>query len=217
MIAEQPRLARIHAALGALLAWSGLVLQYGIMVRGSELGSLGATVRFFSYFTILTNTVVACAFTASLIEPRNASRFFTRPSVQSGIALAIALVGVAYSLLLRRIWDPQGWQRVADHLLHDVVPVLFVAYWVLWVPKDALTPSLVWGWALYPVAYFAFAIAQARLTGWYPYPFIDVTSLGYAAVVRNALVILALFVAAGLLMVIAGRRFGRRAAGASAA
>ena len=208
---------RIHAAIGAAAAWVGLVLQYAILVRGSELGPVGATIRFFSYFTILTNVLVACTFTAIVLERRDHEGFFTRMSVQSGIALAIALVGVAYSLLLRRIWDPQGWQRVADHLLHDAVPVLFVAFWVMWVPKAELRPAMVWRWALYPVTYFAYAILQARFTNWFPYPFIDVPSLGYAAVIRNALVILALFVAAGLVMVVAGRRFSRRVARPSAA
>ena len=200
---------RSHAAVGAAAAWIGLALQYAVFVRGNELGFVGATIRFISFFTILTNTLVACAFTAVLMGNRDRDRFFTRPAVQSGVALAIALVGVAYSLLLRHTWDPQGWQLVADHLVHDVVPVLFVAFWVFWVPKRALTASMVWRWALYPVAFFAYAVLQARLTGWYPYPFIDASELGYLVVLRNALAILALFLVAGGLMVAAGRRFSR--------
>ena len=36
----------------------------------------------------------------------------------------IAIVGITYSLLLRHMWNPQGTQKIADVLLHDVVPVL---------------------------------------------------------------------------------------------
>ena len=199
-----------HAAIGATLGWLALGLQYVLLVRGFDSGPAAATVRFFSFFTILTNTLVAVAYTAVLLPGSTViTQFFRRPSVQSGIALSIALVGVVYSLLLRRIWDPQGWQLVADHLLHDIAPLLYVAFWLMWVPKAGLHYADAGRWALYPIAYFAYSLAQARLTGWYPYPFLDVGALGYAGVLRNALTILAVFVAAGLAMVAASRRFTR--------
>ena len=202
----------VHAVIGAALGWFALGLQYALLVRGFDGGAAAATVRFFSFFTILTNTLVAVAYTAVLLSSRTAiARFFTRPGVQSGIALSIALVGVVYSLLLRRIWDPQGWQLVADRLLHDLAPLLYVAFWLMWVPKGGLQYPDAGRWALYPMAYFAYALTQARLTGWYPYPFLDVSALGYVAVLRNAAIILAVFMAAGLTMVAASRRFTRPA------
>jgi hypothetical protein len=202
---------KAHAAAGALVGWFALALQYALMIGPAlaEGTALGTTVRFFSYFTILTNLLVAAACSAMFLSSGETRRFFTRPSILTGIALSIALVAIAYSILLRRIWDPQGWQLVADHLLHDVVPLLFVAFWVVWVPKRALTASHVWRWALYPIAFFAYALAQAKVTGWYPYPFLDAADLGYAAVLRNGSIILVLFVAAGFAMVAAGRRFSR--------
>ena len=203
---------KVHAAIGAAVGWFALGLQYAVMIRPAiaEGTALGTTVRFFSYFTILTNLLVAAACTAMLLRPGSETRrFFTRPSILTGIALSIALVAIAYSILLRGTWDPQGWDLVADHLLHDVAPLLFVAFWVVWVPKRGLTASYVWRWALYPIAFFAYAIAQARVTGWYPYPFLDAGELGYAAVVRNALAILGLFLAGGFAMVAGGRRFSR--------
>lgn len=207
------RAKRVHAVLGALVGWFALGLQYALMIRPAlaDGGALGTSLRFFSYFTILTNLLVALVYTAVLL-PGGAERrrFFTRPDVQSGIALSIAMVGVGYSLLLRRIWDPQGWQLVADRLLHDLAPLLYVAFWLLWVPKRALTWSDVWRWSLYPVVFFAYALAQARLTSWYPYPFVDVGALGYLTVLRNALVILALFLVAGFSMVAGAHRFSRR-------
>ena len=199
-----------HAAVGAALGWLALGLQYALLVRGFEGGAVSATVRFFSFFTILTNTLVAVAYTAILRPGRSAiAMFFTRPRVQSGIALSIALVGVVYSLLLRRIWDPRGWQLVADHLLHDLAPLVYVAFWLMWVPKGGLQYSDAARWASYPVAYFTCALAQALLTKWYPYPFLDAGVLGYAAVLRNAVTILAVFMAVGLAMVAASRRFTR--------
>jgi len=36
----------------------------------------------------------------------------------------MTMVGAGYTLLLRHLWNPQGAQKLADILLHDVVPVL---------------------------------------------------------------------------------------------
>jgi hypothetical protein len=64
----------------------------------------------------------------------------------------IAIVGIVYSLLLRHIWNPQGWQIVADVLLHDLIPLLYVAYWVIFVRKSSLLwKHAVW-WLAYPAA-----------------------------------------------------------------
>jgi hypothetical protein len=40
--------------------------------------------------------------------------------------------------LLRHLWHPQGWQFIADELLHDVMPLLFLGYWWFCVPKGTL-------------------------------------------------------------------------------
>lgn len=47
---------------------------------------------------------------------------------------------------------------------------------------------------MYPGCYFVYALIRGHLLGTYPYPFIDVTALGYGAVLLNALGLLVAFV-----------------------
>ena len=49
----------------------------------------------------------------------------------------------------------------------------------------------------FPIAY---AMARGAITGFYPYPFIDVPALGIARVIVNALAILAGFFAIAILL-----------------
>jgi hypothetical protein len=37
----------------------------------------------------------------------------------------------------------------------------------------------------YPLAYLIWTLVHGAVTGWYPYPFIDVTDLGYPRVLIN--------------------------------
>lgn len=110
----------------AVLGWAGLAIQlYLIFFARLSIGAslLGGLVSFFSYFTILTNTLVATVLTCAVTERESAARrWFLQPWVSSGIAVSIAVVGLAYSILLRHLWHPEGWQFVADELLHDVMP-----------------------------------------------------------------------------------------------
>lgn len=192
-------------ALMAILGWSGLAIQlelalFARWVSGASV--VGGLVNYFSFFTILTNTLAATVLTyAADTRTSKGKTFFLQPWVSSAITVSIIVVGVAYSLLLRQLWEPQGLQWLADELLHDVMPVLFTVYWWFCVPKGSLRMSHIGCWVLYPVLYFAYILLRGHLLGVYPYPFIDVEKIGYAQTFINACGILAGFVGVALVVV----------------
>ena len=155
---------RLLATPVALVAWFALGLQLFLVVRAVPPGDalLPAVGRFFSYFTVLNNLLVALVATGVIL-----SRSWRKPALEAATAVYIFMVGVLYSLLLRHIWAPTGWQKVADGLLHDVVPVLFVVWWLF----DART-RLAWRnvalYLLWPLLYLAITLVDGALTGWYP-------------------------------------------------
>ena len=204
---------RWYALGAAILAWSALGIQLYIVLAiryASGASLIGGMFNFLSFFTVLTNILAALALSASLRpEMAGIHPFFSRPSVVSAIAAYIALVGLAYSLLLRHLWQPQGWQLVADRLLHDVMPVLFLLYWWLFVPKAFLRWRDILGWALFPVLYLVYALLRGAAFGLYPYPFIDAAQLGYAQVCLNSVGILIGFVAIALLLIVLDRSKAR--------
>jgi hypothetical protein len=196
--------SRYYTLAAACLGWAGLAIQLYLIFLGrwaDQASLLGGLVRFFSFFTVLTNTLVAVALSCALSSRQSAGhRFFKSPVVCAGIAASIALVGIAYNVLLRHLWQPQGWQWIADELLHDVMPVLFVLYWLLYVPKGTLRVKHVALWMLYPVVYFGYVLLRGDMLGDYMYPFIDVSTLGYAKAFINASGVLTGFVLIALLV-----------------
>ncbi|WP_201195321.1 Pr6Pr family membrane protein [Pseudomonas fluorescens] len=176
--------------LAAMLGWAGLSIQmYLIFHSRWTLGAslLGGLMSFFSYFTVITNTLVATVLTCQLTSRESAARrWFLQPWVSSGIAVSIAVVSLAYNVLLRHLWDPEGWQWLADELMHDVMPLLFLVWWWMYVPKGTLRWAHIPLWLIYPLVYFAYALLRGHLLAAYPYPFIDVDKLGYPQVLVNA-------------------------------
>lgn len=191
--------------VAALAGWVGLAIQqylifYSRWSTGASL--LGGLINFFSFFTVLTNTLVVVVLSYALVTRDSAAkRFFLAPGISSGIAISIVVVSLAYNLLLRHLWQPEGFQFIADELLHDVMPVLFFIYWWRCVPKGRLRLKHIGAWVIYPLVYFAYVLLRGHLLGQYQYPFIDVDALGYPQVFVNAGGILAGFVLIALAVV----------------
>ncbi len=207
------RTRRIYAAGGAVVGWTALVLQLWIMVHAAMANGTSVTaavVRYFSFFTILSNIAVATALTASAAASRAEDSAMGRPRTATALAVYITIVGAVYSLVLRRLWHPTGAQAVADHLLHDLMPPLYVIYWLLFVRKGELQWRDTTPWLVFPLAYVVYALVRGGATGEYPYAFIDVAVLGYARVLMNALGLTFAFLAVAIAYVAADRWRGSR-------
>jgi len=77
---------------------------------------------------MLSNILVALAMTLPWLAPdTQLGAFFARPSVRTAIASYIIIVSVIYYAVLRKLWNPEGWQLVADTIEHCVTPSLFIA------------------------------------------------------------------------------------------
>ena len=186
-----------YTILAAAVTWGALGLQFYLtMARTISRGRpwFGGVSTYFSFFTILTNALVALSLTWPLvIATSRGARFLSRPEVRAAVLAYIVTVGIAYNLLLRHLWAPQGWDWVADELLHDGVPVLYALYWLAFVPKGRLRFGHLPSWFLYPVVYVAYALLRGAASGRYPYPFLDAGKLGHARVLVNALGLLSGF------------------------
>jgi hypothetical protein len=195
---------RRYATVAALLGWFALAVQLYLILWGrwtDQASLIGGLVRFFSFFTVLTNTLVATSLTCALTDRHSAGhRFFRSPVVCAGITTSILLVGIAYNLLLRHLWSPEGWQQLADELLHDIMPLAFLGYWWLFVRKGLLRLKHVLMWMLYPTLYFGYLLFRGNMFGDYLYPFLDIGTLGIERALLNALGVLAGFVGIGLVI-----------------
>ncbi|MFG1301517.1 Pr6Pr family membrane protein [Xanthobacter sp. V3C-3] len=187
--------ARRVAAVTAAVAWIALALQLAIVVEKMTAEGFPAAVwRFLGYFTVLTNLLVAVVATACAVRPEG--RLAAGPARLTTV-VSIVLVGIIYAALLRHVWNPAGWQLVADRMLHQATPLLFLGTWVLAGHgglglKDA-------GWALAPpLGYLAYALARGADDGWYAYWFLDPAKLGDGRFVLNTVLLAAVFGATAL-------------------
>lgn len=195
---------------GAIITWFAVICQFILMMANRVMPAFATIIKFFSFFTILTNILVALCFTFLLMKPVSRwKRFYVRQNALTAIAVYITVVGLVYNLILRHLWNPQGLQRLVDELLHTVIPIFFIIYWLNFVRKDQLKWKDVWPWLIYPFVYLLYTLARGALTGQYPYPFIDVKQHGYASVLTNSVVLFIAFIVLSLAFLAIAKLMGR--------
>lgn len=177
-----------------LAAITGILLQCGITEKSFSLESL-------RMFTTLSNLAVVIYFiidVVMLIREKNYGVYGKQWKFM--ITMGILLTGLVAFFMLRGMFDelPKA-ERFGITLLHDVVPVCVVLDWVLFDQKGNTKFWMPLFATLFPIAYAVISMTAVTLTGSgnYPYPFLDVNSLGWPMVLLNILGIAIGFLAVG--------------------
>ncbi len=203
----KPSGIRVFSAIGALAAWSAVILQLYLIIENRTVSIPETLLRFFTFFTILSNILVATCFTVLALKPGfGSSNFFSRASVLSAVTVYIAIVGTVYQLVLRPLWDPQGLQKIVDELLHSFTPPYFLLFWLLYVPKLTLQWQNIFPWLLFPLCYLIIILLRGAVADYYPYPFVNVAQLGYGKVLLNCGIMLMAFLLFSVLLISVGKR-----------
>ena len=163
------------------------------MLENRNSSVLETNIRFFSFFTILSNLLVAIYFTLQLLKRSSAYSFSNKVGVLSALSVYIVIVGLVYQLVLRSLWHPVGLQRLVDELLHSLIPVEVIIFWYYSSDKSKLSYKMIPIWLIYPLLYLAYILIRGNFSGFYPYPFMNVSTLGLTEVLRNSLFLTLLF------------------------
>lgn len=177
----------------AILSWMTIITQFVLLLEARMTSLMEAILRFFTFFTILTNILVAIVFTALWLKPKNIFSFFTLFNTMSATAVYVFVVGFVYNTVLRFIWEPQGLQRIVDEMLHLIIPIVFITYWMYNIKSNTIQWKSIFNWLMYPMLYLVVILIRGHFADYYPYPFVNVLELGYSKVILNSLLLTLFF------------------------
>jgi hypothetical protein len=134
----------LYRRIFAVLAWITLGVQYGLFLKALTIAAiLERTVEYVSYFTIVTNFLIALAFTVPVLAPGSrAGRWWAAASPRGATTVFAVVVMVIYHLLLRSLWEPKGLQLANDYMLHYVMPIAMLVDWLAVTPRAMLQRDL---------------------------------------------------------------------------
>jgi hypothetical protein len=190
------RTARTWFTVNAVVIVVALVIQIPITAAatGGAFDTPAARVaNLFTFFTILSNIIVAAVCVVLAARPGHRSVVFSVAWLDA--LLAITVTGIVYNTVLIGLYELHGAELLADRLFHMVSPVLFVVGWLLFGPRGLVTARVAALSLIYPLLWLVFTLVRGAIITWYPYPFLEVPTLGYAQVALNSVVITGLFLA----------------------
>jgi uncharacterized membrane protein len=196
--------ARLWHGSIAVLAIAAIAIQIKLSIdapavpAGHAVGVLAGTstagriVRLLSFFTVQSNILSAVV---SVQLARNPNRDGTLWRIARLDALfGITVTGIVYATVLARIHEPNGWEQTSSNIVvHYVVPIAMVLGWLLFGPRPRITSTVLWWSLAWPVAWLGYTLIRGEATRWYPYPFVDAATEGYARVLVNAVAVTAVF------------------------
>ena len=204
------KMKKRFALILALIGWFALIGQFWLSIENRVTNIPEAVARFFTYFTILTNIIVAVYFTGLYISKRENLGLLHKPGMLTAITLYIFMVGMVYQVALRHVWKPQGMQWVVNELLHTIIPFLVLVYWYLYAVTRPVKYREIFAWAIYPLGYLGLILARGKIASWYPYYFVDVNILGMEKALQNAAILTVAFLAVAALFLFIGKKLLKR-------
>lgn len=217
-----PSYARLLFGLNALLALFGVAMSFTLNITGyyvdsmdpvkpTILGNTAAGVdtpleRFLdwtTYFTILSNIVVLVVMALLFFRPQ----LFLRNDRIGGLwrtirldsLLMIIITGVVYNALLAT-GGKEGWDLVSNFVIHVANPILVPLVWLVAGPRGLIRQSTIYAALILPIGWAVYALIRGQFVGAYPYPFLDVSTNGWASVITFIVVIAIIAVILGYVL-----------------
>ena len=180
-----PRWARVWFAVTALCVIAGVALSVytAVQTPGRFHNGVERGFNTFAFFTVQSNLIVGV--TTLLLALRLNRRSTTFRTFRLTGLVMITITGVVYHVALAQILDLDGIHQLGNQLVHTVVPLLAVFGWLIFGPRGQTSRRVACLSVLYPFCWLVFTLIRGAVISWYPYPFIDVTQLGYGKTILN--------------------------------
>jgi hypothetical protein len=200
---------RTAVLLCCIISWTGIGLAFYSKMRHLTVDRLvPATVDILSFFTIQSNLLVGVVLlmyfvrgTTTLIMPR---------WLVYGALINITITAVVYHTILQGGRIDLLQLPLSELILHYITPILFLTTWLFALPKDTWKYKTTLVWLLFPIIFLVYSLWRGNITGYYPYPFIDVGRIGINQVLINSIGLSAVFVIIGCSFVLVNNAIVRR-------
>lgn len=164
---------------------------------------------FISYFTILSNILVAFVLCVEAKASLRGTELSARMEWLRGFAVfCMVATGITYTFFLR---GPAGAIHIenalpwANEIFHHVMPIVVFLDWLLFPPKRNVRWFSILYWIILTAFYALFVEALGFFSHAYPYFFLNPNFRGYTGVLFGSAGFIPFFLVFGLVIVLANK------------
>jgi hypothetical protein len=137
-------------------------------------------VNYFSYFTIDSNLIAVALLLIGVTRWRSTNSPGLDVLRGAGVVY-MSVTGVVFTLLLSGV-DVDTQLKWVNTVVHELMPLVMVADWLIAPPASRLTLRQGALWLLFPLVWIVYTLIRGAAINWYPYPFLNPANGGYASV-----------------------------------
>lgn len=210
---SQARIRLSHAVLAAVIIAS-LIIQIILLFNAGQDANTGEfnntdpvgvrLWRLFSFFTILSNVVTLIVSIGLIRKPDRDGLGWQ--ALRASSLLAMVITGLVFAIILAPKLHLTGWAFVATVGFHYIAPWLTLLLWLLFGPRPRFSDKALGLAFIWPVLWLVYTFIVGAFTDWYPYPFMNVTQIGYGSALLNSFLVLVLALVLAVLLRWADRK-----------
>ncbi|MNW54146.1 hypothetical protein D3C74_317350 [compost metagenome] len=110
------------------------------------------------------------------------------------------MTGIVYNTVLAGLNELSVAGFFTNLLMHQAGPLLAVVGWLVVGPRPRIDTATVWWSVVAPLAWIVYIFVQGAFSRWYPYPFMDVTQIGYPQALVNTGIVAVVFLGLAALL-----------------
>ena len=212
-------------AIAAAIAWLGLALgmvlamfnlyppvdvkpnALGVNADGVA-GLFGRVVDSWSYFTNVSNLIVAIVLTMLARNPVRGGPVWHALRMDS--LVMITITGLIFAIVLAPDAQLEGIDIIVNAIKHYIVPIMTVFLWLLVGPRRQLTFTSVFTALIIPILWAIYTLIRGEFIEAYPYPFLNVVAYGLPSVLTNIAGVAVLGIILGVLFWAVDQLLARR-------
>jgi len=183
--------------------------SYGNNAPGLE-GALGRLFDWMSYFTNLSNVLVAIVLT---MLARNLYRTgLLWGTLRMDSLLMISVTGLIFAIVLAPDSSPEGLYIVTNALSHYIIPALTVVMFLILGPRRQISFATIFTALIIPIVWAVVILIRGAFIDAYPYGFLNAAALGLGTAIVNICGVAVLGIIIGVIFWALDRLLSRRTA-----
>jgi hypothetical protein len=137
-------------------------------------------VNYLSYFTIDSNLIAVALLLVGVARWRSTDSPALDVLRGAGVVY-MSVTGVVFTLLLSGV-DVDTQLKWVNTVVHELMPLVMVADWLIAPPASRLTIRQGALWLLFPLVWIIYTLIRGAAANSYPYPFLNPANGGYGSV-----------------------------------
>lgn len=171
-----------YRILFGLLGLSAIVTEIAVLIERGKFNPA----NFFSFFTIESNILAVISFILGALIVVDGKKGHIFALFRGAATLYMMITGIVFSILLAGLdveLTAVPWDNI---VLHYIIPIVVILDWMVDPPNVRISFKQGLAWVIFPLAYLVYTLTRGGMVGWYPYPFLNPSTEGYANVILTA-------------------------------